>query len=272
MPGRAEYGLLAGLGQGLAQVGQMAYADHLQKMRDDRLAKISAAAADGKFARDKELLGMETANRREELGIRNENELGLVDARANADVRSKKEMADYFVSKGLGPDGKATKDRAWKAIKSKDYQDNEVISGISNGSRFIDFSSEYGMAVKTLLDKGADADTAIAKASDWLALKGGSGGNEGADTGGKDGAGAAPPARGGEFKGRETQQGPGYLERARGAVTDFWMMTDPLMLRSKSTAPQEPRSTDPRFKALQDHLNNPDPSQRRVTNQQARNF
>jgi|GEM_PF-3838639 len=146
MPGRAEYGLLAGLGQGIAQAGQMAYADHLQQMREARLAKIASEAADGKFARDKELLGMETANRREELDIRNEAELGLVDARANTDVKSKKELADYYISKGLGADGRAIKSYTpkFKAI-SDGYG---VVTGYvdENSGKAIDLTTKEGRA------------------------------------------------------------------------------------------------------------------------------
>lgn len=261
MPGRAEYGLLAGLGQGMAQVGQMAYADHLQQMREARLAKIAADAADGKFARDKELLGIETANRREENQIK-----------SDTDVKSKKEMADFYIGKGLGPTGKAAKQKKWTTMKSKDELGNEVITGVSDGSRFIDFNSEYGTAVKALLDKGADAETAISKATDWLALKGGAGG--GAANNSNEEPGAQPPTRGENNQGNTANPEPGLLGMARDSLSDFWYRTDPLMLRSgqQSSQAPTPQTVDPRFKALQDRLNSSNPNDRRITNQQTRNF
>jgi hypothetical protein len=173
MPGRAEYGLLAGLGQGIAQAGQMAYADHLQQMREARLAKIASDAADGKFARDKELLGMETANRREELGIRSQNEKDLVGLRVDEEVRGKKELGDYYLKNGLGADGRADKTNKWNVIQGADEFGNKMPTGISNGQNFIDFKTPLGKVVKSFLDNGAPAELAVTRGQEALMKLGG---------------------------------------------------------------------------------------------------
>ncbi|MFT6550458.1 MAG: hypothetical protein ACJA1I_000486 [Zhongshania marina] len=177
MPGRAEYGLLAGLGQGIAQAGQMAYADHLQQMREARLAKIASEAADGKFARDKELLGMETENRREELGIRSQNEKDLVGLRVDEEVRGKKELGDYYLKNGLGADGRADKANKWQVIKSDD-SGAIIPTGISNGQNFIDFKTPLGKVVKSFLDQGAPAELAVTRGQEALMQIGGGGAQE----------------------------------------------------------------------------------------------
>ncbi len=175
MPGRAEYGLLGGFGQGLAQVGQIAYADHLQKMRDERLAKIAAEAAEGKFARDKELIGIEAASRRElssdetlrrreELEMKNKAELGLIDARVKAEVSGKKELADYYTGLGLKADGSAAKEREWKTIKSKADGMEETVTGVSDGTQFIDFTTPVGQRAKILIDMGKPVGVAVSEA------------------------------------------------------------------------------------------------------------
>lgn len=224
MPGRAEYGLLAGLGQGIAQAGQMAFADHLQQMREARLAKIASDAADGKFARDKELLGMETANRREELQMRNDAELGLVGARADADIKGKKELADYYLSKGLDADGGTSKgyEPKFKAVtdgmgggitayvdeKSGKTFDMTNPAGVAEWKAYQDYLRGGATAVAPKNESGAGSATPSAT----VTPERGAAGIERTNT---------PPAKSG-----------GLLSRAQGAVSDWLYDQDPMQLRA----------------------------------------
>ena len=168
MPGRAEYGLLAGLGQGIAQAGQMAFADHLQQMREARLAKIASDAADGKFSRDKELLGMEAANRREELGIKNQQERDMIGLKVDEEVRGKKEIVDHYLINGLSANGKEPKTQEWDVVSGADEFGNKIPTGISNGQNFVDFGTPLGKVVKSFLDKGAPASVAVMRGQEAL--------------------------------------------------------------------------------------------------------
>ena len=151
MPGRGEYGLLAGLGAGLADVAKLGVAATLQEKRDARLAKIAAEAADGKFARDKELLGIQTANRREEQELANAAARDLATHQANEELRTKTELADHYISKGLGANGKPIKADDWEVIEGANEFGEKIPTGVMRGDEFIDFSSPYGQVVKGLI-------------------------------------------------------------------------------------------------------------------------
>jgi len=193
MPGRAEYGLLAGLGQGIAQAGQMALADHFQQMRDERLAKISAEAADGKFARDKELMGMQNEYASGEADKRVAAEREMAKFRVDEEVRGKKELTDYYLDKGLKGDGRADKENKWKPVESSDEYGTKSVSGVSDGNQFIDFSTPVGQRAKTLIDMGKPVGAAVSEAIRLSAAP-----PPPSSTGGDavPSSGALPPARG----------------------------------------------------------------------------
>lgn len=151
MPSRSEMGLLRGLGQGLADVGKLGFVATLQEMRDNRLAKIEAQAADEKWAREKELLTMKGKQDRENASFKVDEE-----------VRGKKELTDYFLDKGLAADGSQAKKDKWEVVKGgktvgKDGLERQT-TYFSNGKQIIDTDSPEGRVISMLSNRmGLDA-------------------------------------------------------------------------------------------------------------------
>lgn len=145
MPGSREYGFLKGLGEGLADIGKMGFAAELQKMRDDRLAKISDQAADKKWARDKELAEMKIG--------------------ADKDAAELKYGRDVDIA-GISAKAKAAERNKWelKTVKSTDATglETETVMFVNEGTgQQIDTSTPFGGVVKRLADQGVDIGTAI---------------------------------------------------------------------------------------------------------------
>lgn len=167
MPSRNEMGLLRGLGQGLADVGKLGFVATLQEMRDERLAKIEAQAAEKKWARDKELLSIKGEQDRENASFKVDEE-----------VRGKKELSDYFLDKGLAADGSAPERSKWEVIEDG----MGAATGLSDGKTIIDFNTSYGKEVKKLIDSGVSVDDATAAARVRMReVVAGDGGNENPD-------------------------------------------------------------------------------------------
>lgn len=149
MPGKREYGLLAGIGAGLADVGKMGFAAELQRMRDERLAKIEAQAADKRWGRDKELAEMKIGASKEAADLKYERDVDVanIGAKAKAAERNKWEL---------------------KTIKSTDAGglETERVMFVNEGTgQQIDTSTPFGGVVKRLADQGVDIGSAVSAAA-----------------------------------------------------------------------------------------------------------
>lgn len=163
MPSSNELGLLRGLGRGMADIGKMGFAAELQRMRDDRLAKIADQAADKKWSRDKELVEMKIGADKDAADLRYQRDVDIA---------------------GISAKAKAAERNTWKLEKRKTKDEmgveSDVLLFVNEGTgQSIDTSTPFGGVVKRLTDQGVDIGTAISATASRFNQPGAGGGEGG---------------------------------------------------------------------------------------------